>query len=122
MRHELPKGALIFGRAPGVGAPAMALAQGSGLAEVIATKFRRQPVDPADSDGCQAGEDSGEVSGETDGDGHGEVDCEVGGEVDGEDDGELGWQVLRPVRRAGGTYFHFADGDDGARERGGEGW
>lgn len=98
LRHELLKGAVVFRPAPGVGAPAMALAQESGLAEVAVTKFLRQPVDPADGDGCQAGEDGGEV------------------------DGELGWEGLIPARRAGGTYFHFADGDDWARERGGEVW
>lgn len=92
---------------------------------MIFTKFLRQPVDPNGGDGCQAGEDGDEVDGEDDsevnGEGDDEADCEVG-EGDGEDDGELGWAGLSPVRRAGGTYFPFADGDDGARERGGEGW
>lgn len=65
LRHELLKGATVFRPAPGVGAPAMALAEESRLAEVNATEFRRQPVDSADSDG---GEDDGENEGEDDGD------------------------------------------------------
>lgn len=64
LRHELLKGAVVFRPAPGVGAPAMALAQESRWGEVDVTKFLRQPVDPADGDGCQAGEDGGEVDGE----------------------------------------------------------
>lgn len=64
LRHELLKGAVDFRPAPGVGVPAMALAQESRWGEVDVTKFLRQPVDPADGDGCQAGEDGGEVDGE----------------------------------------------------------
>lgn len=58
---------MVFRTALSVGAPAMALAQDSGLAEVTVTKFLCQPVDPAGDDCCQAGKDGGEVDGESDG-------------------------------------------------------